>query len=228
MPAHTALAVPRPFAARRSFAAAVLAAAMLVVAAILLPALPAHAHDELVSSDPAADSTVETLPAAITLTFSATIATDPGASEVQVTDAAGTSLVAGEPSAAENVLTQELEGTASGLITVLWKVVSSDGHPISGEFSFTATAAPEPTPTVEPTPTATVEPTPTVSAEPTPTEEPLPGPPMGAVDMTPWLIGGLILLVLVGGAVTYLIVSRRRRDRDLEASRPDSTPPADR
>ena len=50
------------------------------------------------------------------------------------------------------VVTQPLSGAASGLVTVLWKVVSSDGHPISGEFGFTVTAPPTPTPTATATP----------------------------------------------------------------------------
>ena len=41
---------------------------------------------------------------------------------------------------------------------LLWKVVSSDGHPISGEFAFTVTPAATPTP--EPTESATATPTP--------------------------------------------------------------------
>jgi len=218
MPAHTALAAPR------SFPALTLAAVMLIVAAILLPALPAHGHDELIGSDPAADSTVETLPAAITLIFSANIATDPGASEVQVTDAAGTSLVSGAPSAAENVLTQELEGAASGLITVLWKVVSSDGHPISGKLSFTATAAPEPEPTVEPTPTATVEPEPTPEPEPTELYDNM------SVDWGATLFVNLLPVLLAAaviGIIVAVVVSARRKRRH-GASGPDSPPPADR
>ena len=73
-------------------------------------AAPASAHDELVSTDPAADSTVDALPAQLTLTFSEAIDRRTGASEVQVTDAAGTTLSAVAPAAQDNVLTQPLEG----------------------------------------------------------------------------------------------------------------------
>src|SRR5689334_23871409 len=52
------------------------------------------------------------LPAELALTFSAAIATDEGASEVAVTDAAGASLVDGVPTAQDNVLTQPLTGEA--------------------------------------------------------------------------------------------------------------------
>ena len=211
------MSTSKALAAPRSLAAVLLAAVLLVFGAILLPASPAHAHDELVGSDPAADSTVEALPAQLTLTFSDTIATDEGASEVQVTDAAGTSLVAGAPAAQDTVLTQPLQGAASGVITVLWKVVSSDGHPTSGQFTFTATGAPTPTPTPTVTPTETPTPTPTETVEPTPTPTPEPEPASGS-DAWPWIIGG-ILVAAVGGAVVYLLVSRARRLRDEEALR---------
>jgi len=207
-----------------------LAGALIAFVALLAPASPAQAHDDLLGSDPAADAQLDALPAQLTLTFTAEIAPDEGASEVQVTDAAGASLVAGAPSAQGNVLTQPLEGTASGAITVLWKVVSSDGHPISGEFGFTVTTPPTPTPTEtttpSPTPTATVAPT--ESASPSPTAAPADG---GSTAL-PWVFFALIAVAVAGG-VTYLLVSRARREKALaEASppgpQPDSETSADR
>ena len=133
---------------------ALIAAIALAGASVFLVAAPASAHDELVSTDPAAGAAVDALPAQLTLTFSGELATDPGATELQVTDAAGTSLANGDPVVADTTVTQPLAGAASGAITVLWKVVSSDGHPISGEYTFTVTA-PAPSPTPTPTPSAT-------------------------------------------------------------------------
>ncbi|ANG86707.1 hypothetical protein A8L33_09040 [Microbacterium aurantiacum] len=187
----------------------------VLLAAVLLPASPAAAHDELVGSDPAAGSAVETLPAALTLTFSADIAPDEGASEIQVTDAAGTTLNEGAPVVEGTTLSQALAGTASGEVTVLWKVVSSDGHPISGEFSFTVSAPPAPTPTETASPTATAEPTPNTEPTVTPVESTTPEPTTTepASSATPWIIGGVVILLLVAAAVAYLIVSRARRDR---------------
>lgn len=213
------------------------AAAGLIAVSVLLAAGPANAHDELLSSDPAADATVEELPEQLTLTFTGALTTDAGASEVAVTDAAGTSLVGGDPVIADAVLTQPLEGEASGAITVLWKVVSSDGHPISGAYSFTVTGAPTPTPTSTPTPTETTSPSP--SEEPTGTATPTPPPAdedSTFGDVWPWVIGG-ILVAAIGGAVVYLLTSRARRGRALAASRPTgaeappdggSEPPGDR
>lgn len=192
------------------------AAAAFLVAAGIAVAAPAHAHDELISSDPAAGTTLEAMPAALTLTFSGEISPEPGATELAVTDAAGTSLADGEPEIEGTVVTQPLVDDASGAITVLWKVVSSDGHPISGELSFTVDAPVTPEPTASPEPTETVAPTPTAEREETtaapvapPTDE---GSSAGAV--WPWVVGGL-LLIAVAGAVVYLLVSRARRDNAL-------------
>lgn len=194
---------------------ALVAAFFIAFAILVLPASPAQAHDELLGSDPAADSTVDTLPAQISFTFSGIIATDDGASEVSVTDAAGSELADGAPTAQDNVLTQPLAGEASGVLTVLWKTVSSDGHPISGEFTFTVSGGPSPTPTPTPTPepTQTTEPTPTPSASGTPS-----GGDSTFADVWPWVVGGLLIAGL-GGAVVYLLVSRARREKELAANR---------
>lgn len=201
----------------RTLAAA--AAALLLTAGGLLVASPASAHDELLSSDPAADSALDALPEQLTLTFSGELATDPGATELQVTDAAGTSLADGEPLVEGTLVTQPLTGAASGAITVLWKVVSSDGHPISGELAFTVTAPPTPTPTPTATATSSATPSDAPTAEPTATPTVSPVPADSGNAALPWVIGGLLLLAAVGGAVTYLLVSRARRVRDEEALR---------
>jgi len=214
---------------------ALVAASLLVFGMVAFSASPAHAHDELLGSDPAAGSAVDAVPAQLTLTFSAEIADDPGASVVEVTDADGASLSGGEPTVRDNVLTQPLDGDASGAVKVLWKVVSSDGHPISGEFSFTVAGSPTPTPTQTaapgPTPTTT---TPSVTASPTPTATSDPVSDEGSTAL-PWIIAGVLALALAG-AVVYLLVSRARRQKALENSRggaagdrpePGSEPPAD-
>ncbi|WP_091491393.1 copper resistance CopC family protein [Microbacterium pygmaeum] len=206
----------RPFA--RAAAAAV--AALLLSAGGLLVASPASAHDELVSADPAADATLDALPTQLTLTFSGEIATDAGASEVQVTDAAGTTLADGAPVAQSNVLTQALTGEASGAITVLWKVVSSDGHPISGQYSFTVSGAATPTPTPTETPTASPAPvsTPSEQASTAPPVAPVPAEDTTTAQAWPWVVGGIVLVAVAGGIV-YLLVSRARQQRALAENR---------
>lgn len=214
---------------------ALLTALLVALGVTLAAAAPAQAHDELIGADPAPDSSVDTLPAQLTLTFSAEIADDEGASVVEVTDASGAALVAGAPTVSDNVLTQPLEGAASGAVTVRWKVVSSDGHPISGEFGFTVAGAPSPTPTA----TATSAPTPTESTAPTASATAIPtvapDETAGAAPVWPWVVAGLVVLALAG-AIAYLVVSRSRREKALAdgaggasggPTAPGSEPPAD-
>jgi copper resistance protein C len=203
MPTHA-----RP--ARR--ARAVLAALALAVAVLATPAAPALAHDQLVSTDPADGAVLDVLPAAIALDFSAELLDEPNATVVEVTDATGANLAAGAPLVDGALVTQGLTGAGSGPITVLWRVVSSDGHPISGQFGFTVTA-PGPTPTS--TATATPTPTPT-SSGPTDAETPVPSPSATpaaatAADLRPLWIGLAIAAVVVAGAVVALLVARARR-----------------
>jgi methionine-rich copper-binding protein CopC len=184
--------------------------ALLIAASSLFVASPAQAHDELLSSDPAAGSTADALPAQVTLTFSGMLSTS--GSEVAVTDAAGTSLVDGAPVVADTVLTQPLAGEASGVVTVVWRVVSSDAHPISGEFSFTVTAA------------APVTPEPTASPTASPSEVPA-DEGSSLSDAWPWVVGGLLLAAILG-AVIYLLTSRARRDRALSQRPGEGSGPA--
>jgi methionine-rich copper-binding protein CopC len=219
---------PRPLA---QFTAAAVAALALTVAGLLV-ATPASAHDELVSTDPASGATVEALPPHVTLTFTESVSNEHGATEVKVTDAAGANLAVASPTVQDNVVTQPLRGPASGVVTVLWKVVSADGHPVSGQFTFTVAAAATPTPV--PTVTVTVTPTPvdTPSASPSPTLVPTDNT-SDTGPAWPWIVGLVILLAVIA-AVAYLLVSRSRRRREkaeLDAAAQSPTggePPTDR
>ncbi|MGO4492248.1 copper resistance protein CopC [Arthrobacter sp. 2YAF22_2] len=112
----------------------------VLLAVALLGAGPASAHDAVESTSPAAGATVPTPPDAVTLTLSnhpLTLGT-----QLKVSDAAGTDWADGGVQIVDNVVSQKLRtGAPAGLFTVQWRVVSADGHPIEGTFSFTATAA---------------------------------------------------------------------------------------
>ncbi|MDU0347070.1 copper resistance protein CopC [Microbacterium sp. KSW2-29] len=198
---------------RRSLPAA-LASLLLAAAVLLVPASPASAHDELVSTDPSADAVLETLPERITLTFSADVLTDAGATVIEVTDAAGTSLADGAPEPAGAEVTQALAGPASGAVTVKWRVVSSDGHPIDGSFAFTVPEA-APTPTATPTTPASTSPSPAASASAAPTEAATPtAAPVeesSAASPLPWILLA-VALVIVAGVLVYVFASRGRRN----------------
>ncbi|UYK38932.1 copper resistance CopC family protein [Microbacterium terricola] len=188
-----------------------IAAALIAGSAVLFSAAPASAHDELLSTDPADGSTAAAMPEQITFTFSANISPDDGATEIAATDAGGTSVLAGDPVVQDNTVTQPLAAGGSGEITVLWKVVSSDGHPISGEFAFTVEAA-EPTASASAAPTATASGSASASAQPSETPSPTAttaGDEAGSSSALPWIIGGGIALAVVA-AVVYLVVRRPR------------------
>jgi methionine-rich copper-binding protein CopC len=192
---------------RRPTLPALLAAAAVALAALLIPAAPAAAHDELVSSDPSAGTVLDALPSQITLTYSADILDADGATVIQVTDPAGAPLIDGAPTVSGPVVSQALAGPASGIVTVVWRVVSGDGHPIDGTFSFTVAPAPTPTatPTPAPTPSATPtsEPTVTVTAAPAPAESTSDASPM------PWILLAVAVVLVVGALVWAALVRRR-------------------
>jgi len=194
-------------APRRRAPLVALLSALLAGAALVLTAAPASAHDALVSSDPTAGAALSALPAKITLTYSDDVLADAGATQVQVIDAAGTSLVSGAPVVAGPDVSQALAGVASGEITVVWRVVSSDGHPISGQFSFTVPSAPTTTATPEPTGSpsaaATTAPTTTDAAAP-------PSETAAAPSALPWILPAVIVVAVVA-AVVWLLVGRGRR-----------------
>jgi len=121
-------------------AATALLAALVVLLATLASASAASAHDVVESTNPANGSTVASLPANLSITLDNT----PGAlgSSIQVKDASGKDWAQGSVRVVDHVAMQQLKaGGPAGKYTVLWRLVSSDSHPIEGTFSFTASGA---------------------------------------------------------------------------------------
>lgn len=178
--------------------------------AVLGFAPPAAAHDALLGTDPQAGASLDAAPAQIVFTYSAEILAE--GAEVQVTDASGAPLTDGAPVIDGTTLTQPLTGEGSGEIAVLWRVVSSDGHPIAGELAFTVTSAATPAETPEPTVTTMSEP----AAETTPPTAETPGEDTSAqsgdASPLPWILGLALVLALIGGAIA-LLVARSRANR---------------
>ncbi|MDQ0145956.1 copper resistance CopC family protein [Pseudarthrobacter niigatensis] len=160
----------------------------LATAAILLVfSAPAQAHDALESSNPANGSTVSAMPAKIELTFDHTpIAIN---SIVRVEDASGTDQADGPVEIVDNQVSQPVKpGAPQGKYKVVWRVVSSDGHPIEGTFTFTAGG-------------------PNSAAPPTPAPS-----PTSANPGVPWplVAAGIVGAVLVIGLVVAGLLIRRR------------------
>ncbi|HEX5598713.1 MAG TPA: copper resistance CopC family protein [Micromonosporaceae bacterium] len=136
------------------FRLAVALAGALVVA--LLPAAPAAAHNQLSSATPAKDAVLPAPPDEVVLEFVERL--NPKFTTIVVTDEGKKTVSTSAPqiSGARGSITftQPLE---AGTYTVAYRVVSLDGHPVQGSYSFTVTAAS--TPTVGPTAAATAAPT---------------------------------------------------------------------
>jgi methionine-rich copper-binding protein CopC len=183
-----------------------LAGAVVAAAAVLMIAAPASAHDEVVSSTPASGATVTTAPDQVVITFSNNLLSlaDNSGTAMTVVDSAGADWVAGAPVVAADAVTVPLKpGMPNGAYDVTWKVVSSDGHPTSGEYTFTVAAT-------EPAPVSSTAPSATDSPSATPSQIPAPAPSQTSPLQWPLLIGlGVVLLI----AIILVIVFAARKKR---------------
>jgi copper resistance protein C len=109
---------------------------VLAVLAVVGGAGPAVAHASLVGSDPADGSTVRTAPRTVTLTFSEDIRTG----FIGVTAPDGSAVkTAATRTAGRDVRADLSKSDQRGRYTVAYRVVSADGHPVSGSITFTTT-----------------------------------------------------------------------------------------
>jgi copper transport protein len=124
----------------------VVAAAAAVAATLAFPAL-ASAHAALLRTSPAASGTVNALPAEVGLTYSEPV--EPRFAVVSVTNAAGEQQTSGSPQRSPtnaNQLVVPLRTVGEGWYLVYWRVISTDGHPVRGAFTFAVGPNPGPAP----------------------------------------------------------------------------------
>ena len=140
---------------------------LLAVGVVLLgPVALASAHAELISTDPAQGATVATAPAAVRLTFSEPI--DQRYVRAAVTAPGGTAATVAATADGPTV-TVPLAAAGPGAYRVEYRVVSADGHPVSGELRFTVAGSPSPTATApSTTPSASRATSPATSPATTP------------------------------------------------------------
>lgn len=112
------------------------AAAAMALAGVLVLGSPAAAHDVLLDSSPGNGEQLVEAPQTVSLSFSADVL--PVGAAIMVVDQSGHDWVAEEPSVTGPAVTAMLDGPIpeSGY-EIRWRVVSSDGHPISGLIPFT-------------------------------------------------------------------------------------------
>ncbi|MEV8337384.1 copper resistance CopC family protein [Leucobacter sp. NPDC077196] len=97
---------------------------------------PAFAHDQLLSSDPAESAVLQLSPTEVSLEFSDAVLTV--GAVILLVDQGGREWVAAEPNLDGPTVSAPIDGELpDGSYEVRWRVVSSDGHPISGIVPFT-------------------------------------------------------------------------------------------
>ncbi|MFI2102424.1 copper resistance protein CopC [Isoptericola sp. NPDC019693] len=129
-------------APRRALAAGgTLALALgLAAAGTVAAAAPASAHNVVVDTVPATGSTVTEPPESVDVTFDDVVlelSADGSSTVVTVTDAEGTDHAVGCPTTQDRTVSVPVALGEGGEYTVDWRIVSADGHPTSGGFSFT-------------------------------------------------------------------------------------------
>jgi methionine-rich copper-binding protein CopC len=172
-------------------------------------AAPAQAHNYLVSSTPAEGATLTELPAQFSVTTNGTLLSLDGSVNgfaMEIKDADGLYYGDGCVTVSGATMSEPAALGAAGDYTMLWQLISTDGHTVSGEVNFSWA------------PAAGVEASDGAAAPATCGNEagapvasgPQEARPNADLDDVLW-IGGAIGAVLLAGLVTFLVVTRRRK-----------------
>lgn len=194
--------------------------AALLVAALLMVAAPAQAHDYLVGSTPEPGATLDAPPTQVSLEFNTAIGQK--FAQVAVVGPAGTAFQQGDPVVDGAVVTQQVDAIPPGSeVTISYRVVSSDGHPIGGTVPFTVAAS---TSQAEPTPEATTAATPTATPAPTASDDLAPAATStetaaGGGSLLPWLGLLFVAAATIAGVAAFAISRRRRAGAEGDAVR---------
>lgn len=178
--------------------------AALVPFLVLGAGAPAWAHDSLIESSPAANSTVTEALTTISLTFSEQPAAfEDAAIDIEVFDPSGEKLTTGTVTISDRTLSKAVTPSVQGEYEVVYQNISSDSHVTTGDFTFTyagpvAAATPSATPTTEAA-------TPAASAEPEATE----AEDGWNLGLTLGIVLGLVVVAGLGALVAVLVARAR-------------------
>lgn len=163
----------------------------------------ATAHTALSGSDPAAGASLAAPPTVITLTFSEDI--NPTFVNVVLSSADGRSWISGDPRVDGPRVVTEVQPDlpTSGAYTVGYRVVSADGHPVSGSYTFTISGVPGEVPPAS----ASASPTPSITATPS-TEA-----PAGSGTELKTIAVAVAGATFVGVTAFWVLNKRRRHTR---------------
>ena len=173
--------------------ASVLARAAALTAAFavagLVTAAPALAHDELTGSSPAAGATVTALPGRVVLRFEEP--PDAQGIRMKVIGPGGRAVNATGPRLSGSTVSERIRPSKQrGDYVIRFRIISDDGHPVSGTIRFTVGAV---APAVVP-----------------PVKNPPPAASTGSSSTNTWIAVGAALIVLAAGAAAAASLHRRR------------------
>jgi methionine-rich copper-binding protein CopC len=165
------------------------AVGLVATLALLLGASPAFAHAEFESSDPADGASLATGPSTISVTFSDTM--QQGFNELTVIGPDGTTHYEnGEVLADGDTVSVGVNPLGpAGRYQIGYRVLSDDGHPVSGSVAFTLTA-PGPA-AAQLASSAAAAPAP-ADAAPAPVAQQDTG--SGGSPVWPWIVGAVVLV----------------------------------
>ena len=176
---------------RRRLLAAIPVGAALAALLVVASPTAAIAHDQVVSTAPASQEHLVEAPDQVSMLFTADIL-DIGAT-ILVVDDSGRNWAFGDMQVEGREAIQIVdEGIPDANYQVRWRVVSSDGHPISGTFDFAVGDAPAST--AVPAEQSQVTPAPAL-AEPT-----------GATAERDDTVAPPFLLIGIGGGLVGIVV----------------------
>jgi methionine-rich copper-binding protein CopC len=111
-------------------------AAVAALSLVMVP-LPATAHAQLVSSNPGISASLNKIPTQITLTFDDDLIAMPGANVIEVLDPKSKKIQTGATATTQATISVKLKpSTLVGKYKILWRALSADGHPVSGQYYF--------------------------------------------------------------------------------------------
>ncbi|WP_239101208.1 copper resistance CopC family protein [Microbispora amethystogenes] len=144
VPSLLALRVPSLLALLARPVLALLAAPVLALVAVTLVATPASAHNVLVSSDPKDGAALDSLPHTVTLTFDQAVRRD--FARIAVTGPDGAHYEDGDVTVEGGKVSIAVRPPApwgkafnvpAGSYAIGYRIVSNDGHPVTGTIRFT-------------------------------------------------------------------------------------------
>lgn len=168
-----------------------LAALVGAVAALAVGSLPAAAHDVMLESNPDDGAVLDTAPDEISFTFDQPLRNfEP---VVNVFGPNGNSFIDSEPRILGKTVAADFVAGPAGEYRAVFRIVSSDGHPIAGQIIFSLTDAAAGDVLGTPVDDADIS---DDSADDVTADE-------SGSDKTLWIIGTILLVIMVGISAVY-------------------------